>query len=233
MAEESKLGDPSISHDAADEHIAESKAPSSQVDVESENEEDQDEEAPPTSTPAAGAATKKKKSKKKRIKAALTGGGGESTEKDKISKAVAGMSNDQALELLKMNPALAQQVGHGERSEKDVIAAVKKLDLADIMTGLAAGGKNAKDMGAYKFWGTQPVKKFGDADTIEEGPIKIIDPEKVPKEPGPLVDGFEWVTMDLTSSEEIKEVFELLNGHYVEDNEAMFRFNYSESFLRW
>ena len=232
MAEESKLDDPSTSRGAAEGLIAESKAPSGQAEVDSGNEEEQ-EEGVTTSTSAAGAAAKKKKSKKKRIKAALTGGGSESSEKDKISKAVAGMSNDQALELVKMNPALAQQVGHGERSEKDVIAAIKKLDLAEIMTGLAADGKNAKDMGAYKFWATQPVKKFGDANTIEEGPFKIIDPEKVSKEPGPLVDGFEWVTMDLTSGEEIKEVFELLNGHYVEDNEAMFRFNYSESFLRW
>jgi len=47
------------------------------------------------------------------------------------------------------------------------------------------------------------------------------------------MEGFEWVTMDLTREEELKEVFELLYGHYVEDEEAMFRFNYSASFLRW
>jgi hypothetical protein len=39
--------------------------------------------------------------------------------------------------------------------------------------------------------------------------------------------------MDLTREEELKEVFELLDGHYVEDEEAMFRFNYSASFLKW
>jgi glycylpeptide N-tetradecanoyltransferase len=39
--------------------------------------------------------------------------------------------------------------------------------------------------------------------------------------------------MDLTKDEEIEEVFTLLYGHYVEDSEAMFRFNYSKSFLRW
>jgi glycylpeptide N-tetradecanoyltransferase len=31
----------------------------------------------------------------------------------------------------------------------------------------------------------------------------------------------------------LKEVYDLLNGHYVEDDAAMFRFNYSVSFLRW
>jgi glycylpeptide N-tetradecanoyltransferase len=39
--------------------------------------------------------------------------------------------------------------------------------------------------------------------------------------------------MDLTKEEEIKEVYELLNKHYVEDDEAMFRFNYSPTILRW
>jgi glycylpeptide N-tetradecanoyltransferase len=101
------------------------------------------------------------------------------------------------------------------------------------MTGLAASGKNVKEMGSYKFWATQPVPKFGETSEIEEGPFKIVDIEKVPTEPGPLVEGFEWVTMDLTDDEELKEVFDLLYGHYVEDNEAMFRFNYSMAFLKW
>lgn len=101
------------------------------------------------------------------------------------------------------------------------------------MTGLAANGKNAKDMGSYKFWQTQPVPKFGEASEIEEGPFKIIDPANVPKEPSPMVGGYEWVTMDLTREEELKEVHELLYGHYVEDDGAMFRFNYSIAFLKW
>ena len=32
---------------------------------------------------------------------------------------------------------------------------------------------------------------------------------------------------------QLKEVYELLNGHYVEDEEAMFRLNYCASFLDW
>lgn len=38
---------------------------------------------------------------------------------------------------------------------------------------------------------------------IEEGPIKIIDPDKVPKDPPPMLDGFEWVTMDLTQEKQV------------------------------
>ena len=72
----------------------------------------------------------------------------------------------------------------------------------------------------------------------------------MPKEPRPLYEGFEWVTMDLTQDKEVlkdksytlwyqadfeqlEEVYDLLTGHYVEDDEAMFRFNYSMAFLNW
>jgi glycylpeptide N-tetradecanoyltransferase len=229
MSEESKPNDPSIAKAAADEVLAESKA----AQFESENEDEQDEAPPAGDTPAAsGAAAKKKKSKKKRIKAALTGKSSESSgsgSRDEISKAVSGLSKAQIEDFLKMNPALAQELG----AERDVGEAMKRLRLEDIMTGLSANGKNVKDMASYKFWQTQPVPKFGDNEWIEEGPFKIIDVDQVPKEPGPLVDGFEWVTMDLTDDGEIKEVYELLNGHYVEDNEAMFRFNYSKAFFKW
>ena len=37
----------------------------------------------------------------------------------------------------------------------------------------------------------------------------------------------------LLTRAKLKEVYELLMGHYVEDDAAMFRFNYSISFLNW
>ncbi|KAM0185634.1 hypothetical protein ACHAPC_004945 [Botrytis cinerea] len=212
---------------------------STQAQVESENEEDNDETATgATGTPATG---KKKKSKRKKVKAALgvgssSDGPSEKPTREDLSKAVAGLSKSQIQDILALNPALAQQLGavDGELSSKQATEAVRNLSLEDIMTGLASSGKNVKEMGAYKFWQTQPVPKFGEnSEIIEEGPFKIIDVEQVPKEPGPLVSGFHWVTMDMTSDEALQEVFDLLYGHYVEDDEAMFRFNYSKSFLRW
>jgi glycylpeptide N-tetradecanoyltransferase len=239
MADESKINDPASTQKAAAEVTAESKAASSSAQAEPESEEEAGDEAPAEGTTASSsAAAKKKKSKKKRIKSLLhsdTGESSASASKDEISKAVGGLSRSQVAELLKMNPALAQQLGvaDGDLSTQQATDALKKLSLEDIMTGLAAKGKNVKDMGSYKFWQTQPVPKFGENKQIEEGPFKTIALEDVPKEPGPLLDGFEWVTMDLTNDEELKEVFDLLYGHYVEDNESMFRFNYSKPFLRW
>jgi hypothetical protein len=41
------------------------------------------------------------------------------------------------------------------------------------------------------------------------------------------------VTCDIDSEAELKEIYELLSNHYVEDDDNMFRFDYSRQFLRW
>ena len=111
--------------------------------------------------------------------------------------------------------------------------ALKNLTVQEIQKGATTLPKGAKDMSAHKFWSTQPVPRNDDTSEIKEGPIEPEDPARVPKEPYPLIDGFEWVTMDLTDKKEIDDVYQLLYNNYVEDLEAMFRFNYSPSFLNW
>lgn len=232
MPEESKLDDSVATKAAVEEVLKEAEDPQD-VDAGSESEEDEN-AATTEATTENAPAKKKKRSKKKRIKSALTGGDKEGDSRENIDRAVNSLSKKEIDELFRMNPALASQLGVGEGSSTSQAAeALKKLKLEDIMTGLAASGKNVKDMGSYKFWGTQPVPKFGDTGEITEGPLKEIDLEKVPKEPGPLIEGFEWVTMDLLDDAQLQEVFDLLYGHFVEDDEGMFRFNYSKSFLRW
>lgn len=156
----------------------------------------------------------------------------------KIQEALGGLSSDQVNQLLDLNPALASELSASSSSDPNAaVEALKRLNLQDIMTGLASSGKNVKDMGAYKFWATQPVQKFGEDENpdkpFEEGPIKVQRVEDISTEASPLIEGFEWSTLDLTKDDELKEVYELLNGHYVEDDEAMFRFNYSPSILKW
>ena len=240
MAEETKPDDLKLTQEAA----ASSTTQPTAEDADS-GSEDEHEDAPPSTTGAESSSAAKKKSKKKRskkdrLKSAMglgskdgipTEGGSSSKDHNPVSA----LSKAQLNELLAMNPALAREVGlaDGEAATGKAIEALKTLSLQDIMTGLAASGKNAKDIGSYKFWQTQPVRKFGETGEIEEGPFKIIDPEKVPKEPATMMEGFEWVTMDLEKDEELQEVFELLNGHYVEDEESAFRFNYSKAFLKW
>ncbi|GAA6024956.1 hypothetical protein JCM11491_001316 [Sporobolomyces phaffii] len=96
-------------------------------------------------------------------------------------------------------------------------------------------GKGTKDTGSHKFWRTQPVAQ--DPNTVEElreGPLEADKkPEEVRKEPIDLHKDFQWVTIDLNNPNELKEVYELLTHHYVEDADASFRFDYAAEFIEW
>lgn len=138
---------------------------------------------------------------------------------------------DVAQSLLEKNPALKGELAGLDKQK--ATEALRNMNIADLLTGLAIGGKNQKDMASYKFWSTQPVPRFDEKGQMVEGPIKVINPDEVPKQPDPLLDGFEWVTLDLTDEKQLQELYELLTNHYVEDDNAMFRFNYSRSFLDW
>ncbi|GAA5822610.1 hypothetical protein JCM11251_004315 [Rhodosporidiobolus azoricus] len=96
-------------------------------------------------------------------------------------------------------------------------------------------GKGAKDTGSFKFWRTQPVTSLETKeDDIREGPIEADKPvSEIPQDPVPLHKDFEWVTVNLSDAAELKEVYELLTHHYVEDQDASFRFDYSPEFIEW
>ncbi|XP_073143138.1 glycylpeptide N-tetradecanoyltransferase 1-like [Henckelia pumila] len=88
----------------------------------------------------------------------------------------------------------------------------------------------------HKFWETQPVGQFKDLGNtnLPEGPIEQPTPlSEVKQEPYNLPTPYEWITCDIDSEEVCSEVYNLLTNNYVEDDENMFRFNYSKEFLRW
>ena len=88
----------------------------------------------------------------------------------------------------------------------------------------------------HKFWETQPVGQFNDlGDTsLPEGPIQQPTPlSEVKQEPYILPSAYELVTCDLDSEEVCSEVYTLLTNNYVENDDSMFRFDYSKEFLRW
>lgn len=238
-AQESKPVDPAVdqAEEALENAVEEAKGKEHQVES---DEEEEDDDAPDATTTAeaGGAGKKKKKSKRKKIKEAIGGAPQPSGDPEQdLKKAIGGLTPQQIQELLTLNPALAQELGTAvgsSTSPENAANLLKKLNLQDIMTGLASSGKNVKDMASYKFWGTQPVPKFGENEgPVEEGPLRIQKLEDVPKQLPGMISGFEWVTMDLEDEAQMKELYELLNGHYVEDDEAMFRFNYSTSILKW
>jgi len=85
----------------------------------------------------------------------------------------------------------------------------------------------------HSFWPTQPVPQ--NYDTVhEEGPIEPDGKlEDVPKQPLPLLEGFEWMDIDMNKPEDVEEVYKFLTENYVEDEDGLFRFDYSKEFLRW
>ncbi|POS78260.1 hypothetical protein DHEL01_v203344 [Diaporthe helianthi] len=180
---------------------------------------------------AGSSGKKKKKSKRKKVRAALAGKPDD--QMAQVKSVLDKLPQHDLQDLISRNPALLKDY-NGDSAK--AAEAFKKLSLDEVMTGLALSGKNAKDMASYKFWKTQPVPRFDEEmpKDFEEGPLKIQTVDDVPKEAPKLgIEGFEWVTMDLTKDDEIKEVYQLLNGHYVEDDESMFRFNYGTAILKW
>lgn len=86
---------------------------------------------------------------------------------------------------------------------------------------------------SFKFWYTQPVPKFDEITEKNEA----IEPNKeitqIRSDPYALPDGFKWETMKLDDPLVLTELYTLLNENYVEDDDAMFRFDYQPEFLKW
>uniref|UniRef100_A0A182JPZ5 Glycylpeptide N-tetradecanoyltransferase n=1 Tax=Anopheles christyi TaxID=43041 RepID=A0A182JPZ5_9DIPT len=86
---------------------------------------------------------------------------------------------------------------------------------------------------SYKFWSTQPVPRM-DEKILANEPIEDDKPlSEIRQEPYALPDGFTWDTMNLNDPLQLKELYTLLNENYVEDDDAMFRFDYQPEFLQW
>ncbi|KAG6428593.1 hypothetical protein SASPL_112845 [Salvia splendens] len=88
----------------------------------------------------------------------------------------------------------------------------------------------------HKFWESQPVGQFKDVgdSSLPEGPIEQPTPlSEVKQEPYNLPELYEWTLCDMDSDEVCNEVYLLLMNNYVEDDDNLFRFNYTKEFLRW
>ena len=86
----------------------------------------------------------------------------------------------------------------------------------------------------HKFWNTQPVPQIKDTFEGECGPLDPnTDVSTVKAEPYNMPAGFEWCDVDVTDAAQIEEMYKLLTENYVEDDDCVFRFDYSKPFLQW
>uniref|UniRef100_A0A182SF41 Glycylpeptide N-tetradecanoyltransferase n=1 Tax=Anopheles maculatus TaxID=74869 RepID=A0A182SF41_9DIPT len=86
---------------------------------------------------------------------------------------------------------------------------------------------------SYKFWSTQPVPRMDEKVVANEAIEEDKPLSEIRQEPYALPDGFTWDTMNLNDPLQLKELYTLLNENYVEDDDAMFRFDYQQEFLQW
>lgn len=119
-----------------------------------------------------------------------------------------------------------QEAEDKSMSREEILEALKKYRAPELPTNNALN---------HTFWDTQPVPKFDDSEgAFKSGPI---DPPKtvadIKKEPYALPAAYEWLTCDVHDDSELQDIYTLLNENYVEDDDSLFRFDYSAEFLRW
>ena len=74
----------------------------------------------------------------------------------------------------------------------------------------------------------------GDRSALPEGPIVPDKPlEEIRDTPYTMPAGFEWSIVDIQDATQRAELYNLLANNYVEDDDALFRFDYSQDFLLW
>lgn len=119
-----------------------------------------------------------------------------------------------------------------EEAEKRTENLKNLPDMLSLMRSVAKTPEEAM-VKTFKFWSTQPVPKFDEK--IEQN--EAIEPDKesseIRSEPYTLPVGFKWEELNLEDPVVLKELYTLLNENYVEDDDAMFRFDYQPEFLRW
>eukprot|EP01062_Namystynia_karyoxenos_P012115 TRINITY_DN14354_c0_g1_i1.p1 TRINITY_DN14354_c0_g1~~TRINITY_DN14354_c0_g1_i1.p1 ORF type:complete len:559 (+),score=188.98 TRINITY_DN14354_c0_g1_i1:88-1677(+) len=171
---------------------------------------------------AAKAKRQRQKAKEKEKKAAAAAGGAAPAEAAPAAEAQA-------------TPASGSPRAAAEERRKQADA---KRALAMALMGRGGPGVKSGEPKTHKFWSTQPVpqveEELQQAEQRPEGSIDVAKtPADVRQTPYDLPDGLEWWDPDVTHQPTMERVYRLLRDHYVEDDDAMFRFNYSESFLRW
>jgi len=122
-------------------------------------------------------------------------------------------------------------------SGKDNNIEEQKRALAQLINQLSLrqsiNDKNQEEKENFKFWKTQPVPAL-DEEVKEDGPIEADTPyDQIKKEPYSLPDSFTWCNVNIDDEKELTELYTLLTENYVEDDDALFRFDYSAEFLKW
>jgi len=117
-----------------------------------------------------------------------------------------------------------------------IIAALQQQNIATPAPNSSASAMAGTNANAHAFWDTQPMFKQGQAAPQEllHAPLIPNKPmEDLRQTPYNMPKGYLWADIDISNEAEKNQVYDLLNKNYVEDDDCMFRFDYSHEFLKW
>lgn len=118
---------------------------------------------------------------------------------------------------------------------QDLRKAMEILNLNVVHEGPAKTPEEALHR-HYEFWNTQPVPRIDEklpANGLNEPIEPNKDVDEIRDQPYTLPSDFMWDTLDINNAAVLKELYQLLNENYVEDDDNMFRFDYAPNFLKW
>jgi len=104
---------------------------------------------------------------------------------------------------------------------------------------LNLGGNNDNNSGRKKhaFWDTQPMFLENPTTATSSNIHAPLIPNKPKSElrqdPYNMPKGFVWSDLDIKDETQLNQIYDLLTHNYVEDDDCMFRFDYSTDFLKW
>lgn len=138
-------------------------------------------------------------------------------------------------------------------TEAYILDMLKKANLNKKTGEGGAAAPSEETKKRHLFWETQPMphdreeqalvesggnkKDSGDGSkeaVFHNGPV-VPDKklEDIRATPYNMPSGFEWCSVDITEEKDRLDVYTLLAENYVEDDDCMFRFDYSQEFLIW
>jgi glycylpeptide N-tetradecanoyltransferase len=101
------------------------------------------------------------------------------------------------------------------------------------MSGSGSGSGSGSASGRrHRYWNTQPVMRDGERVT-RIGIIHEYSPSEAHTTPTPLIDGFQWSTIDLSDPAQKTELYHFLHANYIANADGKYRYAYSEAFLEW
>ena len=140
----------------------------------------------------------------------------------------------------KENPPKKEEKKEEPKNNNDTLTSSEQRNFIDQVLKYELDNTKSKHSknevkDSYPFWETQPVLQFNKESEVTFGEIwKDHKVEELPKEPYALPEeGLEWKDVDMTKQNEIDKLYEFLKTNYVEDEDHMFRFDYSKDFLKW